>query len=60
MPASNDDFWFNTKTLKVEQGLKAAAPHRIGPFATAQEAARALEIVRERAKAWSNEEAIDS
>ena len=51
-----EGYWFNTKTLKVEHGLLTAAPYRIGPFETADEAARALEIVRERAKAWAEAE----
>lgn len=52
----NDGYWYNTKTGKVEHGLVTAAPYRIGPFATAQEAAQALEIIKARAKAWSDQE----
>jgi hypothetical protein len=51
-----DGYWFNTKTLKVEKGLLTAAPFRIGPFATEQEAANALEIIRARAKAWLSDD----
>lgn len=50
---ASEGYWFNTKTLKVEHGLLTAAPYRIGPFETAEEAGRALEIVKERAKAWA-------
>ena len=44
------EFWFNTKTGEVEVGLQTAAPYRIGPFATREEAAKALEIIAERAR----------
>lgn len=53
----DDQFWFNTKTLQVEQGLKTAAVYRIGPFETRQEAERALEIVSQRATEWNQDEA---
>jgi hypothetical protein len=53
------EFWFNTKTNLVEHGLLTAAPYRIGPFRTEQEAARALQIVADRAKAWREQEATD-
>lgn len=49
-------FWFNTKSLKVEEGFKSAALYRIGPFTTHEEAARALETVRERTKKWEAQE----
>ena len=51
-----DQFWFNAKTLQVEQGLKTAAVYRIGPFETRQEAERALEIVSQRATDWNQED----
>ncbi|MFM5904703.1 MAG: SPOR domain-containing protein [Micrococcales bacterium] len=46
-------FWFNLKTLKVEEGLKSAANYRVGPFATREEAAGALELLRKRSQAWA-------
>jgi len=58
-PNPTDDspqFWFNTKTLKVERGLKAAAVYRIGPFSTEAEAANALELVKLRALAWAKDD----
>lgn len=51
-----NDFWFNTKTSQVEQGKLAAAPYRVGPFATRIEAERALETLMERSKRWATEE----
>lgn len=47
----SSQYWFNTKTQQVEQGHKSLALNRIGPFATPDEAARALEILAARAKA---------
>jgi len=49
-------YWFNTKTKSVEEGPKSLGLDRIGPFATYQEAIRAEEIVRERARAIAQEE----
>ncbi|OCG73091.1 hypothetical protein [Microbacterium sediminis] len=50
-------FWYNSETGQVEQGLVSPAADRIGPFDTADDAARAYEILAERAKAWADEEA---
>jgi hypothetical protein len=55
----SQQFWFNTKTLKVEVGLKAPAVFRIGPFGTEAEAANALELVKRRAQEWSSEESAN-
>jgi len=52
-------FWFNTKTRKVEFGLKSSSLDRIGPFETEREAANAEEIVRLRAKKWLEEERLE-
>ncbi|MDE2591513.1 MAG: hypothetical protein KGL41_01490 [Actinomycetales bacterium] len=53
------EFWFNTKTGEVEVGFQTAAAYRIGPFASREEAARALEIVAERARQLRLEDAAD-
>jgi len=50
-------FWYNAKTGQVEQGLESPAVDRIGPFDTAEEAARANEILAGRARAWAEEDA---
>jgi hypothetical protein len=52
-------FWYNTKTKRVEVGPQSIALNRIGPFATAEEAARALEIIAERARAIAEEEWLE-
>lgn len=55
----NETFWFNTQTGQVEEGPQSLAIDRIGPFKTRQEAARALEIVEERAKKIREEDDLD-
>jgi hypothetical protein len=52
-------YWFNTKTKEVEYGLKSSSLDRIGPFETEQEASKAEEIVRLRAKRWLEEEKLE-
>jgi hypothetical protein len=52
-------YWFNTKTKKVEQGLKSSSLDRIGPFETEQEAANAEDVVRSMAKQWLEEEKLE-
>lgn len=49
-------YWFNLKTLKVEKGLKSAAPYRVGPFSNSQDAAAAMDTIRARTKAWQDSE----
>ncbi len=49
-------YWFNTKTKTVEEGPKSLGLDRIGPFESYQQALRAEEIVRERARAIAHEE----
>ncbi|WP_221446921.1 SPOR domain-containing protein [Microbacterium thalassium] len=44
-------------TGEVEFGYASPAIDRAGPFDTAEEAARAPEILRERARAWAEEDA---
>jgi hypothetical protein len=50
------EYWFNTKTKAVEVGKQALALYRIGPFATREEAENALEILKSRSQAWTDEE----
>jgi hypothetical protein len=53
------EWWFNTSTNEVEEGPQGLSMDRIGPFETPEEAARALEIVAERARRWAEEDAAD-
>ena len=50
------EFWFNTRTGEVEEGPQSLGSERYGPFATREEAARANDIVKQRAEAWAAEE----
>ncbi len=55
--SDSEQFWYNLTTGKVERGFESPAVDRAGPFATAEEAARAPEILAERSRAWAEEEA---
>ncbi|MEJ6490469.1 methionine aminopeptidase [Leucobacter sp. USCH14] len=54
-----DTYWFNSRTGQVEEGPQSLSVDRIGPFATREEAARADDIVAERARKWREEEAAE-
>lgn len=56
---TNEQYWFNRKTGAVEEGPQSLAVDRIGPFATREEAARAPEIIAERARRWAEEDASE-
>ena len=58
---SDDDkkYWYNLETGKVEQGYESPAVDRAGPFATAEEAANAPQLMKERSKQWAEEDARD-
>ena len=51
------EWWYNNKTGEVEEGAQSLAADRDGPFATREEAARAPEIIAERARRWAAEDA---
>ncbi len=53
------EWWSNPKTQEVEEGPQSLALDRLGPFATREDAARANEIVAERARRWAEEDAAD-
>ena len=44
----SEGFYYNIKTRQVERWGKSMAKELLGPFDTAEEAANALEIIRER------------
>ena len=52
-------FWYNLTTGAVEQGFQSPSVDRVGPFDTAEEAARALEILRANSAKWSEEDAAE-
>lgn len=53
------EFWFNTKTHEVEEGKVSPAVDRAGPYATREEAARAIETIKARNAALDAEEAAN-
>lgn len=55
----DEKYWFNSRTGQVEHGMLSSSIDRIGPFDTADEAAKAPQVLRERAKAWADEDAAD-
>jgi hypothetical protein len=59
MNDGSEKYWYNLKTGEVEKGYESPAVDRAGPFDTPEEAARALDILRERSRAWAEDEARD-
>lgn len=59
MSEDSEKYWYNLKTGAVEQGYVTPSPDRAGPFDTAEDAARAPEIIKERSRAWAAEDARD-
>lgn len=57
MTGDNEKYWYNLKTGEVEKGYESPSIDRAGPFETPEEAARAPEIMRERSRAWAEDEA---
>ncbi|WP_295011058.1 SPOR domain-containing protein [uncultured Microbacterium sp.] len=55
----DDKYWFNSKTGQVEHGMLSSSLDRIGPFDTAEEAARAPHVLRERSRLWAEEDAAE-
>ncbi len=49
------DYWFCLKHHRVEQGEDCALRDRLGPYATQEEAASALEKVEQRNEEWDND-----
>ncbi|ALJ20465.1 hypothetical protein [Microbacterium sp. No. 7] len=52
-----EKYWYNLTTGAVERGFESPSVERAGPFDTAEEAARAPEVIAERSRAWAEEEA---
>ena len=56
MSSDSEKYWYNLETGEVEHGYVSPSVDRAGPFETAEEAARAPEIIRERSRAWAEED----
>ena len=59
MSDGDEKYWYNLSTGEVEFGMLSAAVDRVGPFDTREDAARAPETMRERSRAWAEEDAAD-
>ena len=51
------EWYYNRHTGEVEEGPQSLGSERDGPFATKEDAARAPEIIAERARKWAEEDA---
>lgn len=51
------EFYYNLVTHQVEEGPQSRVEDRMGPYATREEAQRALETARERNESWDEENA---
>ena len=60
MTDGSDKYWYNLKTGKVEKGFESPSVDRAGPFDTPEEAANAPDVIRERSRAWAEDEARDA
>jgi hypothetical protein len=58
--ADSEKYWYNLETGEVEKGFESPAIDRAGPFDTAEEAARAPQILRERSRQWAEDDARDA
>ncbi|MDA8902082.1 SPOR domain-containing protein [Aquiluna sp.] len=52
-------YWLNLKTNQVESGFQSLSIDRIGPFDSAEDAARGKEILESRARQMREEEQRD-
>ena len=46
------EYFFNTSTGMVEEGRQSSGQHLLGPFATFDDAAHALDIASGKSDAW--------
>jgi hypothetical protein len=53
-------FWYNMHTGEVEQGFQSPSINRVGPFATREEAAHALDTLRANSAKWAAEDAEEN
>ena len=54
--SSPEQYWFNTDTKQVEKGPQSHYTNRMGPYPTAEAAARALDTAAARTEAWDDED----
>ncbi|GAB3601931.1 SPOR domain-containing protein [Microbacterium aureliae] len=59
MTTDSEKYWYNLTTGQVERGFASPAVDRAGPFDTEEEAADAPRLMRERSRAWAEDDARD-
>ena len=59
MADGSEKYWYNLRTGEVEKGFASPSVDRAGPFDTAEEAANAPQVMRDRSRAWAEDEARD-
>ena len=60
MTSDSEKYWYNLTTGAVERGFESPAIDRAGPFETAEEAANAPKLLKERSRAWAEDEAREN
>lgn len=53
---SHEEYWVNLNSGEIEEGRQSSAAHRMGPYATREEAQRAFENAALRTEAWEEED----
>ncbi len=59
MSEDSEKYWYNLTTGEVERGFVSPAIDRAGPFDTAEEAANAPELIKQRSAQWAADDARD-
>jgi len=59
MSNRDEKYWYNLSSGQVEFGMISPSVDRVGPFDSEAEAARAPELLKERSRAWADEEAAE-
>lgn len=49
-------YWFNLTTGQVEEGQQSSWEHVMGPYATREEAAKALDTAKRRNESWDDDD----
>ncbi|MEV7691843.1 SPOR domain-containing protein [Microbacterium sp. NPDC089189] len=57
MSENSEKYWYNLNTGQVERGFESPVIDRAGPFDTAEEAANAPELIKQRSAAWAEDDA---
>ncbi|MDY0829413.1 SPOR domain-containing protein [Microbacterium sp. BG28] len=60
MSEDSEKYWYNLTTGEVERGFESPAIDRAGPFDTAEEAANAPELIKQRSAQWAADDAREN